>query len=328
MQTQLPTVTDVYAAYNRVKSVVVETPLIRNRVLDERAGRPVYVKCEPLQHTGSFKFRGAYNRLVQLSESEKSKGVVAFSSGNHAQGVARAANLLGIKAQIVMPKDSPQVKIDGVLRDGGDIIFYDRFSESREEIAAKTSRDTGAIVVPSFDDVHIIAGQGSCGVEITQQYPDDIPPSQWVCCVGGGGLISGTSLALKDKWPNIEAWGVEPEGFDDFARSIASGTLEANAPDQTSICDALLTVIPAQVTFDLNRSLLKGIVTISDDEAREAVRFAFEHLKLTVEPGGAAALAATLFGKIPKTSDGPICLILSGGNIDPAQMAEILSASV
>lgn len=325
--TIVPTVQDVLDAAKQVHGVVRETPLLRNDELDARIGVPVYVKCEPLQHTGSFKLRGAYNRLSRLTDDERTRGVVAFSSGNHAQGVAGAAKLLGVPATIVMPSDAPKVKVEGVLRDGAEIVFYDRFTENREEIAAKISAEKNLVVVPSYDDPHIIAGQGSCGVEITRQYSDDTAPQALVCCVGGGGLIAGVSLAVHKQWPELRVVGAEPEDFDDHARSLKSGNREQVDPDARSICDALLSPSPGEMTFAINKEHLSDVALISDEEAREAVRFAFRHLKVVAEPGGAAALAALLAGKVQITSDQPVIVIITGGNIDPAQMSEILASA-
>ena len=320
----LPDIHDIQDAAARLKGIVTTTPLLRNDKLDELVGAPVYVKCEPLQVTGSFKIRGAYNRLCRLSAEEREKGVVAFSSGNHAQGVARAARLLGMPAVIVMPEDTPAIKIDGVKADGADIVFYDRFSESRELIAESLTKKLGAVLVPSFDDFHIIAGQGTCGLEIAEQWPLETPPAQLVCCVGGGGLISGVSLAVRNAFPDIEIFGAEPADFDDFDRSLKAGERLGNPAGARSICDALLSERPGEMTFEIAREQLTGIGRISDDDARDAVRFAFRNLKIVAEPGGAAALAAVLAGRIP-VSDGPIVVVLTGGNIDARLMSDILA---
>lgn len=320
----LPTYADVLEAAEKLSGVAVETPLIRNRALDEHVGAPVYVKCESLQQTGSFKIRGAYNRLSRLSAGERKKGVVAFSSGNHAQGVARAARLLGMPALIVMPSDTPDVKIDGVRKDGAEIHFYDRFTEDREEISRRIASKRGAVVVPSYDDFYVIAGQGSCGLEITRQYSADEPPGRLVCCVGGGGLIAGVSLAVHYVWPDIEIFGAEPEDFDDYSRSLLSGERQKNSPDARSICDALLSPSPGEMTFAINRHHLAGVGCISDDEAKYAVAFAFRHLKVVVEPGGAAALAAVLSGKVKPKDGKPMIVVMTGGNIDPAVMMTCL----
>lgn len=321
---EVPVYADVVEAAQKLKRVARQTPLLRCEALEDILGRPAYVKCEPLQLTGSFKIRGAYNRLCRFSEGEKQRGAVAFSSGNHAQGVSRAARLLGMPAVIVMPKDTPEVKVEGVRADGAEVVFYDRYSESREEIAATISRERGSILVPSYDDFHVIAGQGSCGLEIIDQWPLETPPEALVCCVGGGGLIAGVSLAMKEVWPKTSVWGAEPEEFDDFARSLEAGERVGNSSDARSICDALLSPSPGELTFAINKKNLSGIGLISDDDARNAMRFAFRHLKVVVEPGGAAALAAVLADKISFNGDGAVVVIMTGGNVDPGLYAEIL----
>lgn len=325
MTHDLPDYSDVESAARQLNGVASKTPLIRNAFLDQQVGVPVFVKCEPLQLTGSFKIRGAYNRLSRLSEAERTSGVVAFSSGNHAQGVARAAKLIGMPATIVMPSDTPNVKIEGVRRDGAEIIFYDRFTENREEIAQAFSERTGAIVVPSYDDPYIISGQGTCGLEIVDQYPESEPPQALLCCVGGGGLIAGVSLAIHQHWPETKIYGVEPKDFDDTARSLSSGEFEINSSTARSICDALLSPSPGKLTFAINKDHLSGVALVSDDEVKNAMRFAFLHLKTVVEPGGVAALAALLSGKVKPISDRAIVVVMTGGNVDPEQYADILA---
>lgn len=315
---------DVEEAAKRLTGVVRQTPLLHSEHLSERIGRDVFVKCEPLQLTGSFKIRGAYNRISRFTEDERKRGAVAFSSGNHAQGVARAAKLIGTPACIVMPKDTPQVKIDGVRRDGAEIVFYDRLTESREEIAGRLSKERGAVLVPSYDDAYIIAGQGSCGVEIVQQWGKQAPPSGLICPIGGGGLIAGISLALKAHWPATEIWGAEPEDYDDYARSLSSGEIEHNSGHAHSICDALQSPSPGNLTFAVNKTSLCGVGLVSDNEVKDAVRFAFRYLKIVAEPGGAAALAALLSSKVRPSDDGSLVVVISGGNIDPAMFADIL----
>lgn len=320
----LPVFNDVMNAAARLDGVTRVTPLICNDELDRVTGHRIFVKCEPLQVTGSFKLRGAYNRLSQLNDEEKKRGVVAFSSGNHAQGVARAARLLSMPATIVMPEDTPKVKIEGVQRDGADIIFYERENENREAIAKAFSNRTGAIVVPSYDDPHIIAGQGTCGLEIVRQMPE--PAASVICCVGGGGLIAGVSLAIHNDWPDARIIGAEPEDFDDYARSLASGSRQFIVPGKKSICDALLSPSPGELTFAINHEHLHSIAGISDDDAKDAMRFAFRHLKIVVEPGGAAALAALLSGKADIASGGPVVVIMTGGNVDPQMMSDVLAS--
>ena len=304
---------DVRAAARRIAGLVERTPLIESEV----GGTRLWLKCECLQTGGAFKLRGATNRLLQLSREERERGVVAFSSGNHARGVAIAARRLSIRAIIVMPSDAPQVKVDGTRSEGAEIIFYDRRTESREEIAAAISRETGATVVPSFDDPAIVAGQGTVGLEIAEQLGRE-PPRVAVPC-GGGGLASGIALAL----PTAEMLIVEPAGWDDMARSLAGAEIvpvEPGAPD--TFCDALLTPRVSPITFGILQRRGARAVSVSDDEAADAVRFAWERHGLVVEPGGAAALAAMIAGKATPLED--TVVVLSGSNIDPALHARVV----
>ena len=290
------------------------TPLIESEV----DGIRVWLKCECLQTGGAFKLRGATNRLLQLSPEERERGVVAFSSGNHARGVAIAARRLGIRATIVMPSDAPTVKIDGTRAEGAEMTFYDRRTESREAIAARISAETGATVVPSFDDISIVAGQGTAGLEIVEQLGSS--PAQLVLPCGGGGLASGIALAI----PDAEIVIVEPEGWDDMANSLDLGEIvpvAADAPD--TFLDALQTPRVSPITFGILRARQATALTVTDSEAFEAVRFAWDRHQLVVEPGGAAALAALLSGKLAPVQD--TVVVLSGGNIDPAMHARIVS---
>lgn len=300
--------------------------MLRNPALDERAGANLFIKCENLQLTGTFKIRGAMNRLLQIPEEAKAAGVVAFSSGNHAQGVSRAARLLGMPAVIVMPEDAPQVKIEGVRADGAEVRLYNRETESRERIAEDIAADRGAVLVPSFDDPYIIAGQGSCGVEFAEQMSaageklDHI-----ICCVGGGGLINGLALGYKSADPDTKVWTAEPEEHDDWRRSLNAGKPVSNAPGTRSICDAILTPAPGKLTWALGEKLLAGGLAVSDDGIKDAMRQAFRHLKLVVEPGGAAALACALHDLPAEARGTNVGVIISGGNVDPAQFASILA---
>ncbi|HIG21299.1 MAG TPA: threonine/serine dehydratase [Henriciella marina] len=322
----LPTSEDVLNAARRLHGHVLRTPVLRNDALDEMAGAKLWFKCENLQITGSFKIRGATNRLLQLSPEEREKGVVAFSSGNHAQGVARAAKNFRMPALIVMPSDAPAIKVEGVRRDGAEIRLYDRDSESREEIAAEETDKRGATLVPSFDDPYIIAGQGSAGVEFGQQMRDaNTLLDHIICCAGGGGLITGLALGYRHFDPDIAIWTAEPEAHDDWRRSLVADQIEVNAPGTRSICDAILTPSPGDLTWMLGRDLLAGGCAVGDDKIEEAMRLAFRHLKLVVEPGGAAALACALFD-LPDAAKGKsVGVVLSGGNVDPAQYARILA---
>ncbi|MGH6991764.1 MAG: threonine ammonia-lyase [Caulobacteraceae bacterium] len=316
---------DIRSAARRLSGRAVRTPLIASSALDERVRGRVFLKAETLQRIGAFKFRGAYNRLSRLSGAERKRGVVAFSSGNHAQGVALAAKLLSIPAIIVMPSDAPAVKLRATRELGAEVRLYDRASESREEIAAEIAAARGAILVPSFDDPLIIAGQGTVGLEAFEQATQagarlDILASP----IGGGGLMGGIAAALGALSPKTQLVGVEPEGFDDAARSLEAG-IRVGAPSHPrSLCDSLETPMTGELTFPLLRDHLSGIVAVSDAEVAQAVRFAFSTLKLVVEPGGAAALAAALAGKLD-LSGKTACLVLSGGNVDPDVFARILA---
>lgn len=293
------------------------TPLIETTI----DGLLVHLKCECLQTGGAFKLRGATNRLRQLSSEERRRGVVAFSSGNHARGVAIAARRIGIPATIVMPSDAPLVKVDGTRSEGAEIIFYDRRNESREAIAKRISDETGAIVVPSFDDPAIVAGQGTAGLETVEQLGRT--PKRIVVPCGGGGLASGIALAM----PEAEIVIVEPEGWDDMARSLELGEIvpvAPNAPD--TFCDALQTPRVSPITFAILRDSRAKALAVSDAEAAKAVRFAWEKHGLVVEPGGAVALAALLAGKLEPEED--TVVVLSGGNIDPALHARIVGGEI
>jgi threonine dehydratase len=320
----LPTYADVKAAADRIAGHANKTPMLRSQRLDEDTGRICFIKPEVLQVTGSFKFRGASNRLLQLSEAEKKSGVVAWSSGNHAQGVAAAAKLVGVKATIVMPADAPKLKIENTRRLGAEVVLFDRQTESREEIAMALSAKTGATVVPSYDDKHIIAGQGTAALELAQQVSDaSAHMDALLICCGGGGLTAGCSLAMEKASPETKIYSVEPEGYDDHALSFASGKREAVDVGTHSICDALLTPTPGEITFAINQRLVTGGLVVTEAEVRTAMAYAFEVLKLTVEPGGAVALAAVLTGKVPPQHK-RIGIVLSGGNVDPDFFAEVL----
>ena len=300
-------------AGGRVAGLVERTPLIESEV----AGVRIRLKCECLQVGGAFKLRGATNRLLQLTLKDRERGVVAFSSGNHARGVAIAARRLGIRAVIVMPSDAPQVKIEGTQREGAEIVFYDRRTESREEIAARIAVDSGATVVPSFDDPAIVAGQGTVGLEILDQRPE--PPARIVVPCGGGGLASGIALAC----PDAEIVLVEPTGWDDMGRSLEGGAIVPVPPDAPpTLCDALQTPRVSPITFAILRQRRAAAVSVSDADVEEAIRFAWANHGLVVEPGGAAALAALVAGIVaPRAGD---VVILSGGNVDPALHARIV----
>jgi len=303
----------VVEAANRIDGFVERTPLIESAI----GGVKVWLKCECLQTGGAFKLRGATNRLLQLSPDERGRGVVAFSSGNHARGVAIAAKRLGIRAVIVMPADAPQVKVDGTAAEGAEIIFYDRMTESREAIAARIAGESGATVVPSFDDPAIVAGQGTVGLEIIEQLGGE-PPTVAVP-VGGGGLAAGIALAC----PNAIIIGAEPEGWDDMRRSLEGGAIvSVGSNPPPTLCDALQTPRVSPITFGILRERQARIVAVSDNDVELAVLWAFEEHGLRLEPGGAAALAAVLAGEADAPNNSVI--ILSGGNIDPALHARIV----
>jgi threonine dehydratase len=312
----LVTRNDVVEAAQRIAGLVEKTPLIETRI----SGHTVWLKCECLQTGHAFKLRGATNRLLQLSEEERKRGVVAFSSGNHAQGVAIAAKRLGIRAIIVMPADAPAVKVDATRRQGAEIIFYDRRTESREAIAQKLADETGATVVPSFDDPAIVAGQGTVGLEILEQMP--ISPRRIVVPCGGGGLASGIALVC----PDAEMVIVEPEGWDDMRRSLELGEIVSVAADApATLCDALQTPRVSPITFEILRERRAEALAVDDSEVQEAVRFAWREHELVVEPGGAVALAALLAGKVEPV-EGTVAVV-SGGNIDPELHARIVGGS-
>lgn len=315
---------DVRDAARRIAGAAVRTPLLEFAPLNERVGHRVLVKFEGAQHTGSFKFRGAYNRLSRIPDAQKPAGVVAWSSGNHAQGVAAAARLLDMPATIVMPADAPAIKVANTRALGAEVVPYDRYTQSREDIATALSQERGAVLVPSFDDPFIIAGQGTAGLEIMEQAAEARTAiGRVLVCCGGGGLVAGIATAIKDAQPEVEVYSVEPRSFDDTARSLLSGRRETVSADARSICDALLAPSPGELTYPINKALLSGGLTVTDDEVRNAMRFAFQSMKLVIEPGGAVALAAALEGPSPSTSAATI-VVVSGGNVDPDAYGEIL----
>ena len=314
----------ILAAADQLKGLAVETPLLESAILNEKVSGRVLIKPESLQRVGAFKFRGAYNMISRASKGNWPGGVTTSSSGNHAQGVAEAARLCGLPATIVMPADAPEMKLFRTRRSGAKVVEYNRETENREEIAGAIARERGALYVPPYDSPEIVAGQGTVGLELMHQAKalGAEPDSILVPC-GGGGLSSGVALAVKHLRPDTDVYAVEPEGFDDLARSLASGKRETNAALAGSICDALLSPTPGELTFAILSGKLSGALTVCDAQVRAAIRFAFEELKLVVEPGGAVALAALLAGRFPAT-DKTVAIILSGGNIDPALFAEIL----
>jgi threonine dehydratase len=321
-----PEFAHVRAAALRLAGHAVRTPLLESDLLNRRLGVRLLVKAECLQRTGSFKFRGAYNRLSQLTDSERQTGVVAFSSGNHAQGVALAASLLGIRATIVMPSDAPAIKRAKTREYGAEIIEYDRWTEDRETVANNVVADRGGVIVKPFDDREIIAGQGTVALEAVEQADAiGVTLDGFAACASGGGLAAGCALAIKALSPATKIYCAEPATLDDHARSLAAGTKLSNDPAARSICDALMAPKPGDVTFQINRTHLAGGLVATDDEVRHAMAVAFEEFKLVIEPGGAVALAAALAGRMPHES-GALVVVASGGNVDPLLFIEALRA--
>ena len=321
----LPTAADVEAAAGRLAGVALHTPLLTSPVLDELVRGRVFLKAEILQRTGSFKFRGAYNKLSSIPPAERSHGVVAFSSGNHAQGVAAAAHLLGMPAVIVMPSDAPRPKRERTAAWGAEVILYDRAREDRAAIAQDLAAKRGATLVPPYDDPLIIAGQGTAGREIVRDLlAQGLTPDIVAVTASGGGLTAGIALAVKARFPQTRLLTAEPEGFDDHARSFRSGAREKNTALSGTICDALMAQTPGELTFAINRELVGEGAAVSDAEVAAAVAFAFRELKLVVEPGGAAALAALLSGKVD-VSGRTAVVVLSGGNVDPDLFARLVA---
>jgi threonine dehydratase len=323
----LPGLTEIHAAAEKLAAVAVETPLLQAPALDRRTGGHVLIKAEMLQRTGSFKFRGAYNKISRIAPALRHKGVVAFSSGNHAQGVAAAAQLLNTPATIVMPADAPAIKIENTRGYGASVVLYDRDTGDREAIAAEIVARTGATLVRPYDDPDIIAGQGTIGLELVRQ-------AEALGCrldlvltpCSGGGLMAGCATAVKALSPQTRLMTVEPQDFDDMARSLASGHRQTNKPGRRSICDALMSPTPGILTFRINQRLTEAGLAVSDAEVQQAMAFAFRELKLVVEPGGAVPLAAVLSGKVEAAGQ-TIALVLSGGNVDAATYTAALAAN-
>ena len=321
----LPTFADILDAAERLRGQAVCTPVLESASLNERVGGRLLFKAEALQRTGSFKFRGAFNRISRLDDTARRRGVVAYSSGNHAQGVAAAAQILEAPATIVMPADAPAIKIENTRGYGAKIVLYDRYRESREEIGERIAEDEGATLVRPYDDRYIIAGQGTVGLELASQAKAlDAALDALLVPSSGGGLIAGTALAVKQTFPDVEAFTVEPEGFDDHARSLAAGKRLTISGDNRSACDALLVPTPGEITFELNRRQLAGGLVVSEVEVARAMREAFLDLKLVLEPSGAVALAAALSGKID-CRNRTVAIVCSGGNADPESYSAALA---
>jgi threonine dehydratase len=322
-----PTHANVLAAARRLAGHSIVTPLLRSPVLDELTGARVLLKAEGLQIAGAFKFRGAFNKLVQLDSEARARGAVAWSSGNHAQGVAAAAQRLGIHATIVIPRDAPAMKIANTRRMGADVVLYDRYTESREDIGRALAARNGATIVPPYDDPEIIAGQGTAALELWQQARAagiDAIDSLLVPC-SGGGLVAGCALAFEGVSSATKVYAVEPAGFDDTGRSLASGQRETNVAGAKSVCDALLVPTPGEITFEVNRRLLAGALAVTDEQVFDAMRFAWRELKIVVEPGGAVALAALIAGALACRGS-TVAIVLSGANVDAQLYRTVLEA--
>jgi threonine dehydratase len=312
----LPTFADVQAAARRLDGVTIRTPLLENERVNRALGGRLFIKAECLQRTGSFKLRGAYNFLAAMNEADRAKGVVGWSSGNHAQGLAEAARLLGVKATIVMPSDAPALKVANTKASGAEVILYDRVKDSREEIGHGIAAKTGATIVPPYDHPWILTGQGTVGIEIAEQAKVlGITLDAVAAPCSGGGLATGVALGVKGISPTTSVHAGEPAGFDDLARSLATGTKQKNEKLSGSICDALLAPTPGDVTFPLAQKVLGPGLVVSDDEVLDAMELAFREFKLVVEPGGAVALAAALTGKLP-VKGRIVAVVCSGGNVD------------
>jgi len=328
MKSIIPVFKDIECAADRISVHIMETPILESSLLNEKVGGRVLLKPESLQRTGSFKFRGALNAILQLSEDDRKNGVVAYSSGNHAQGVAAAAQVLGLSAVIIMPTDAPAIKVSNTIRYGAEVIFYDRREESREEIGKEISIKRGATLIKPYDDHRVIAGQGTVGLEISKQSDEmGISIDDILVPCGGGGLVSGVALAISNVQPMTSIYSVEPDGFDDTARSLRKGERLSNNENNTSFCDALLAPEPGMITFPINKHLLKSGLVVTDQETEDAICKAFSYFKLILEPGGAVALAAVLSGKV-SCQGKIICVVCSGGNVDPQQYLSILEKNL
>ena len=311
-------------AYNRISSQVLLTPLISSEYINNLLNAKVYFKLENLQWTGSFKLRGALNKISQLNIDQKQKGLVAYSSGNHAQAVAYASKLNGINAKIIMPEDAPKIKIDNTIKYGAEVILYNKINENREVIGKKIAKDEDRTLIKPYDDFDIIAGQGTSGKEIADELTNlNIIPDIYLCCCGGGGLIAGTSTYLKFRFPRIKCYSVEPDYFDDTKISLKQDKIKKIEKNFTSICDALLAIQPGDITFEINRRILEEGLSVNDEEVKNTIIFLAENLKIIVEPGGAVAATALLKNKV-ETADKIIVVMISGGNIDNKFFSKIV----
>lgn len=314
--TQSPDIADIRAAADRLRPYALRTPLLESLLLNDRLGGRLLIKAEPLQRTGSFKFRGAFNRLSLIPTERRAGGVVAFSSGNHAQGVAAAARMLGMPAVIIMPEDAPAMKIANTRAYGGEVVLFNRVTDSREAIGARIAAERGATLVKPYDDAGVIAGQGTIGLEIAAACADQgITPDAVVVNVSGGGMAAGITIALAETLPTCRVITAEPAGFDDMARSLISGQHERNAQAAGSICDALMAATPGALTLPVLLDAKVQGVAADDDTVKRAIHTAWQDFKLVIEPGGAVGLAAILSGQVPITGR-TLIAVASGGNID------------
>jgi threo-3-hydroxy-L-aspartate ammonia-lyase len=312
---------DVEAAAERLRGVANRTPVLTSRTLDQHSGATVYLKAESFQRAGSFKFRGAYNRLAQLSEEERARGVAAYSSGNHAGALALAASLLGTKATILMPEDTPAAKLAATRSYGADVVTFDRYTEDREELGRRLADERGLTLVPPYEDDRIMAGQGTAALELLEDVGElDV----LITPVGGGGLIAGASTVAKGRLPNIKVYGVEPAEGDDHRRSLEAGErVRIDVP--RTIADGLQGNVPGQMTFEVNRRLLDGIVTVTDPQIVEAMLFLFDRMKVVTEPSGAVGVAALLQQAVPDVEGKRVGVIISGGNVGSARFVELVT---
>ena len=307
---------NIDAAYSQIKNQIIQTPLISNDYINKKLSSKIFFKLENLQNTGSFKFRGASYKISQLTNEQKNNGVVAYSSGNHAQAVAYASLQKNITCKIIMPKNAPKIKIENTKKYKAEVILYDPMTEIRENIGEKISIEENRTLIRPYDDFDIIAGQGTAAKEISDQLiKSSLIPDIYLCCCGGGGLIAGTSTYLKHKYPNIRSYAVEPFGFDDTKKSLNEKKIISNEVGLTSICDAIITPQPGKLTFPINLHNLFGGIVVSDEEVKKSIKFLAEHLKIIVEPGGAVAATAALTNKIDITNK-TVIVMISGGNID------------
>ena len=307
---------DIEIAYDKISNSIIKTPLVSNDFINNFLDSQVYFKLENLQNTGSFKLRGATHKISTLSDNIINNGVVAYSSGNHAQAVAYAAKKKNISAKIIMPKDAPKIKIENTKGYGAEVILYDTFFENREEIGKEIKNKENRSLIKPYDDIDIIAGQGTAGIEISEDLDSlEIVPDIYLCCCGGGGLVAGTSTYLNYKYPNLKSYSVEPKGFDDTKKSLENKKITENQPNMKSICDALLAPRPGDITFPINLKNLEAGISVTDEEVKKTIILLSEHLKIVVEPGGAVAAAALLNKKL-NIKKKKVVVMISGGNID------------